>query len=140
MATIIDRIIESFRRKPAFLQQNDSGQEIPDDTPIVIRLRGQTITDFDRVREFIKRELREHQTGQVETFDEANDFDVEDDLFPVSPHEYSQDTEAADREALLAGDPSRPKPVAAAPGVESSSGGGVQPPPAPPVTPEAPAQ
>lgn len=86
---------------------DDEGREIPDNTPVVVRFRGRTISQFDQVRAYIRNELsRQAASLELETFEDANDFDVEDDLFPVSPHEYSADTEAADREALLAGDPS----------------------------------
>jgi len=88
--------------KPSYLKQNDFGQEIPDDTPVVIHIKGRTISQFDQVRAFIRRELAEHADGQLETFEDANDFDVEDDPFPVSAAEYTEDTEAADREVIEA--------------------------------------
>ncbi|AZL83034.1 hypothetical protein [Apis mellifera associated microvirus 47] len=82
---------------------DDQGREIPDDTPIVISIRGQRVSQFDQVRAYIRNELSRQAEGmQMETFEDANDFDVEDDMFPVSPHEYSKDTEEADREALQA--------------------------------------
>lgn len=95
---------------------NDKGQEIPDPTPVVIRIRGRVISEFDQVRAFIRNELS-RQAGQadLETLEEANDFDVEDDLFPVSPHEYTADTEAADREALRAAARAREVKVKAQP-------------------------
>lgn len=109
---------------------NEKGQEIPDDTPVVIRFKSRVITEFDRVREFIQRELSDTaaRTG-AETFAEANDFDVDDDLFPVSPHEYAEDTEAADREVLNAGDPrkkatKKPKPSEGKPSDGAGSEGG----------------
>lgn len=44
---------------------------------------------FDQVRDMVRGEhLRMYAEAQgAETFDEANDFDVEDDLHPVSPYE-----------------------------------------------------
>lgn len=108
---------------------DDQGREIPDNTPIVVRFRGRVVSQFDQVRAYIRNELsRQAASLEMETFEDANDFDVEDDLFPVSPHEYSADTEVADREALAAGDPSlktNGRPIAA-PEVESSSGEPVQ--------------
>lgn len=34
----------------------------------------------------------------AETFEESEDFEVEDDLFPVSRHEYTEELEADDRD------------------------------------------
>lgn len=84
---------------------NEFGQEVPDSTPVVVRFRGRVISQFDQVRDFIRRELAQHRTGELETFEEANDFNVEDDPFPVPPEEYDQDTADADNEVLQAGDP-----------------------------------
>lgn len=106
---------------------DNEGREIPDNTPLVVRFRGRTISQFDQVRAYIRNELsRQAEALEMESFEDANDFQVDDDLFPVSPHEYSEDTEAADREALLAGDPSRPRQAEVAPQVESSSSPPVQ--------------
>lgn len=77
------------------------GREVPNPNPIVIHLASGPVTDFDRVRELIRRELSiEAERNGEETMEEANDFDVEDDMFPVSAHEYTEDTEKADIEAL----------------------------------------
>lgn len=96
---------------------NEFGQEIPDDTPVVIHFRGRTVSQFDQVREYIRSELSRQASGLgMETLEEANDFDVEDDLFPVSAHEYDRDTEEADLEALRRGDPRTSRPAAPAGG------------------------
>lgn len=81
---------------------NEQGQEIPDDTPIVIHVRQKKITQFDDVRAFIKRELSDTaaRSGR-ETFEEANDFDVDDDPIPQSAHEYTEEQEEADRETII---------------------------------------
>lgn len=82
---------------------NEDGQEVPNPNPIVIYLPGGPVSDFDRVREILRRELSlEAAAREQETFEDANDFEVDGDMFPVSPHEYDEDTEAADREALQA--------------------------------------
>lgn len=89
---------------------NEFGQEVPDDTPVVIRFRGKVVTQFDQVRDFIRRELSANRVDAgAESFEEANDFDVDDDLFPLSPNEYTEDTEAADLETLRAGQPRSPQ-------------------------------
>lgn len=82
---------------------DDEGREIPDPTPIVIYLPSGPVTDYDRVRDIIRRELSIQARNEgLETEEEANDFEVDGDIFPVSPHEYDEATEAADREALAA--------------------------------------
>lgn len=132
--------------KPSYLRQNEFGQEIPDDTPVMIHIKGRTISQFDEVREFIRRELREHQTGEVETFEDANDFDVPDDLFPVSAAEYSEDTEAADREVIEAHQARQQQSTQGNPDLPGVSNGGassapgVQPGAASPGSSEPPAQ
>lgn len=125
-----------------FATLDDQGREVLDDTPIVLHLNTGPVGDFDRIRQMIKEQisLAAREEG-METLEEADDFDVDDDLFPVSPHEYSEGTEAADREAFeLAGSrdagtaragqnaddlgqplSSRPAPSAGDPKVESSS-------------------
>lgn len=92
--------------------QNEFGQEIPDDTPIVINLPGLApITGVDDIRQLIAQEFsRAARAAEMESFEDANDFDVEDDEFPVSPHEYDRDTELADLEALQGEDPRQPPP------------------------------
>lgn len=82
---------------------DSQGREIPNPNPIVIHLPSGPVTDFDRVRELIRRELSiEAERNGEESIEEANDFEVEGDMFPVSPHEYDEDTEKADYEALAA--------------------------------------
>lgn len=111
---------------------NELGQEIPDDTPVVIRFKGRTISKFEDVRAFIRREMSAiaSQEGR-ETLAEANDFDVDGDPFPVSAREYSEGTEAADREALAyIQSRQEGKPEASTGG--ASSAAGVQPAAAPP--------
>lgn len=115
---------------------DSQGREIPNPNPIVIHLPSGPVTDFDRVRELIRRELSiEAAAREEETMEEANDFDVEGDMFPVSPHEYTEDTEKADLEALALeeerqkrakakGKPSKPAASAAEKNLEED---GVQP-------------
>lgn len=109
------------------------GAEIPDQEPIVIHFRGRVINQFDQVREFIRRELHQHRTGEIETIEEANDFDVDDDLFPVSPHEYDEETERSDHEVAAL---SRQKASSKAPAAPAASGVAVQAAPATPTTSE----
>lgn len=88
---------------------NDQGQEIPDDTPVVINIPGiGQVNQLDDVKRFMDLYLSNiAERDSYESIDDANDFDVDDDMFPVSAHEYDQATEAADLEALRAGDPTQ---------------------------------
>lgn len=124
---------------------DEDGREVPNPNPIVIHFPSGPVSDYDRVRELIRRELSlEAAQRDQESFEDANDFDVDDDLFPVSPHEYDADTEEADREALAAEverqkkASSRQKKLKAGNVGEASSESGVQPDSAPPDEPDAP--
>lgn len=67
-----------------------NGHEVLDDTPVALPVRfkrPQTILDQMRgvIEEFNRRADEHH----VETFEEANDFDVDDDIFPSSQFEIT---------------------------------------------------
>lgn len=80
---------------------NDKGQEVPDTTPVVIRMPSRIISQWDDVRSFIRRELSAGAAAaHVETFEEANDFDVDDDPPISSRWEYSADQEEEDRQVI----------------------------------------
>lgn len=72
---------------------NEHGQEIPDPTPVEMPLGFKRPKPLNEVvQEIIRRELsRQAEAEGKETWDEANDFDVDDDEFPVSPHELLDD-------------------------------------------------
>lgn len=98
---------------------NEFGQEVPDPTPVVIRVKNRRISQFSEVRDYIRRELSQ-QAENIghETFEEANDFDVPDDpiILPDTPHEYSADQEDEDRENIILAErakrrKNKPKPV-----------------------------
>lgn len=116
---------------------NEQGQEVPDDTPLFLEVPGlRPVTQIDDIQRMIREEFsRIARENELETFEDANDFDVEDDDFPVSPHEYTEDTQRADEEAfeLLKSAPKQPdegKPSSGAPPAE-----GPPPPPPPPAAP-----
>lgn len=78
---------------------NEFGQEVPDQTPIVLRVGQKTITQFDHIKAYIRREISQAAANaEMETFDEANDFEVDDDPIPQSPHEYTEEQEERERE------------------------------------------
>lgn len=70
------------------------GAEKFDPDPLVLRVKGREINDMDRIRMAIQN-LRFDQQGDVhETFEEADDFEVDDDAGDFSSqHEISADQE-----------------------------------------------
>lgn len=78
------------------MKYDDQGREIPDATPVEVPLRLRNRPEeVERLRSLIRNELSDQAAKQgFETFEEANDFDVdEDEFFPVSPHETAPDDE-----------------------------------------------
>lgn len=76
-------------------RHNEQGHEILSDKavslPVRIR-RNDALTE--QIRAFIRDEVSRSVSGEgYETFDEANDFEVEDDYDPKSPHEMSLEEE-----------------------------------------------
>lgn len=71
---------------------NEAGAETFDNEPLVLRVRGRVINDMDRIRSAIQN-LRATEDGNaVETFEEADDFDVDDDFGEFSSqHEILAD-------------------------------------------------
>lgn len=67
--------------------------EFPDPTPVEMPVRLQARgSSFEELREYVEgvisRRLRE--TGQAETFEEADDFEVDDDPDPLSAYEVAE--------------------------------------------------
>lgn len=79
--------------------QDEHGRELPDPTPIAPPIgykRNPTIAE--QIRDMVRSEqLRQaaEQSG-METFEEADDFYVEDDFDPTNPYEANFDTPATD--------------------------------------------
>lgn len=77
----------------------EDGREYPDQTPIAIRVRNRVVTNFDDIRSIIRREVSAAAERQgAESFEEANDFDVDDEPVEKSRWEYSADQELEERE------------------------------------------
>lgn len=76
---------------------DEKGSEIPDPTPLELPLnwtRPPSINDI--VRQMVRNEISEAaRSVGVETFEEADDFDVGDDYDPKSPWEMNYDQESA---------------------------------------------
>jgi len=77
---------------------DDNGHEVPDRTPrsIPVRFKRQTSLIED-VQRFVREELSRQADAQgVESFDEADDFDVGEDYEPRSPYELDEENERYD--------------------------------------------
>lgn len=69
---------------------DDMGRELPDPVPMAPPIGWfKQPSMFDQVRQMVRGEhLRMYAEAQgAETFEEAQDFDVDDEMFPVSPYE-----------------------------------------------------
>lgn len=71
---------------------NDKGEEIMDPTPIAVPLRFKQRSYYDQMREMIRREMSQAaQDRGLESFEEADDFDIGDDYDPTTPYEEQFD-------------------------------------------------
>lgn len=73
------------------MKYNERGEELPDDTPIELPLRFRHPPSLqEQIRSMIRTEVsvRAASVG-METFEEADDFDVDDENELQSPHELS---------------------------------------------------
>lgn len=122
-------IEEAIAKHPKGKPLNDQGQLIPDPTPLAPPLG---YKKQPSMAEIIREQIRVHMSNVAsqqgfETFDEADDFDVGENDFPVSPHEIDEEQEVpasvlrarllADQEAAAAAagpasaTPPAPEPV-----------------------------
>lgn len=78
------------------------GREIPDPTPIDVPLnwkRPQPLNEI--IKQLIRTEMsRQAQESGHETFEEADDFEVDDDPIPLSEHELDDDQQQASFQAF----------------------------------------
>lgn len=75
-------------------EKRDPGMEYLDTTPVEVPLRFRNNPgEVDRIRRLVRDVMSEVAAeGGAETFEEANDFEVEDDDgLPYSPHEVADD-------------------------------------------------
>lgn len=98
---------------------NEFGQEVPDQTPVNIPLKFRAPPTLqEQIRAMVRGELSQVAAQQGhETFEEADDFDVDDDYDPRSPWELDFDQEHA----------AEPAPAAPAPSPVGAEGGQNQP-------------
>lgn len=78
---------------------DEQGREIPDPTPVAVPVRfrgGPSLAE--EIKAAVRQEVSRYAESQgFETFEEADDFDVEDDPMPASPHELAPDIEGLPR-------------------------------------------
>ena len=89
------------------MAQNEKGQEIPDPTPVEVPLNFRRPPSLnDRIRSMIAREMSQYASAQgAETFEEANDFEVDEDPDFKSPYEVTELQEEAGFHDADNGDP-----------------------------------
>ncbi|UDN67863.1 hypothetical protein [robinz microvirus RP_153] len=91
---------------------NALGQELPEDTPVEWPLgvrRPETLQE--QMRRLIRTEMSTRAAAEgYETFEEANDFDVDDDQDLVPPTKHELLAEAAELDPVLTGSPGEPVP------------------------------
>lgn len=77
----------------ARVQFNDRGEEIPDPTPVEVPLKFRNnVSEHERIMNIVRGELsRAAEAAGSESFEEADDFDCEEDDadLPYSPHELT---------------------------------------------------
>lgn len=130
--------VERFLAKLALKRQTLSGAEMPDPTPMAPPIGYvKQPTMVEHMRQMIRSEhLRlAAEAAGAETFEEADDFDVPDDLEPLSAYEFERffEPEAENRPAAQADSPEPAEPANPAPAAP------VPPAPAAPAAPSAPA-
>lgn len=91
---------------------DERGREILDPTPVDFPLNfKRPMTIQEQIRTFIRQELSQTAAAQgEETFEEADDFDVDDDFDPTSPWELNYEQQASPIDGPPgAGDPGAPE-------------------------------
>lgn len=75
---------------------NALGQEVLDKTPLAKPVRIRKISETDKFRSIVQGMLSDHAADRgVESFEEANDFDIDEDPFPQSRFELTVAEEQA---------------------------------------------
>jgi len=101
---------EVFEQSVQSLYLDSEGREVPNPLPIAppVGYRKQP-TIADQMRQMIRMASYEARTAGAETEEEANDFDVGEDMDPHSPWEHDFEIDPA-MEALLALQSRPPRP------------------------------
>lgn len=109
--------VDRFLRKLSLKRQTVDGAEVPSDVPIAppVGYKKQP-TMVEHIRNMVRSEqLRiAAEAAGAETFEEADDFDIDDDLEPISAYEFERFFEPP-AESRPAAEADRPKPAEPAP-------------------------
>ena len=85
---------------------NEKGQEVLDNKPVVLDVSPRPLPLVDRIKQAVRHELSEKaRNSGYESFEEANDFDIEDEFAEmdhISGYEVEEMTEEFPNEARLA--------------------------------------
>jgi len=115
------------------MQFDEFGRELPDPTPVTrkinINAKVSTLQEMRRMYHLIRHEA---ETQGFDTPEDADDFDIDDEVEPASPFEHDFDNvpvrELMDSPAVASGGPGpAPGPSSDAPGSGSGPSGGVPP-------------
>lgn len=84
-----DKLAAIVKAHPKGKPLDKDGRFYPDPTPVAPPVGfTEDIDMFERVRSMVRREMSQQAASEgFETFEEADDFDVEDDMEPFSPYE-----------------------------------------------------
>lgn len=91
-----------YMEKLAARRLSEDGGEIPDPTPMeppVGYVKQPSI--FENVRAMLQREMAMRMQYEDEEASDEEDFNVDDEEFPVSPHDYSEQDEAFVRSEVV---------------------------------------
>lgn len=104
---------------------NEKGQEIPDPTPMAppVGFKRQPSLS-EQIRQMILSEKLRQEAEEMgyETFEEADDFDVDDDFDPSTPYEEVFDPQPQPAPAPVEPEsPAQPKEASSEPKVEAPS-------------------
>jgi len=114
---------------------DERGWEVPDPNPMTRKVNLSRVSTLDEMRRLYGLLQREAATAGFETPEEADDFDVGDDVDPSSPYEHPLDNLDVSH---LVQPAAAVAPGAAAPGVPADPAGGPSPGGVPPKPPPAP--
>lgn len=105
----------------------EDGSEQLDETPVAIPVKyTRPPSQFQQLKQELLRELQAKASDHgFDTPEEADDFDCDDDPFPASRWEYSEDEEALYKEDLALVDEHRSKRSSGKSGGDEEISGGV---------------
>lgn len=107
------------------ITRDANNHEILDDTPVAMPMRFRRQSFVDQMREFVRQELsRQAEQQNHETFEEADDFYIEDDDLPRTRYELDDEMISYHEPAA---EPESPAPASQTPpqtDSESGSDGG----------------